>query len=117
MIKKDRRHGTKGRIIGAAVRQNALKAGAHASDLYSARSYAWRLMACLDSLGLLTGEQPSQPGADQSAPAAAAAATATAAATAAAAPAQVPTTAAAAAAATATATATATAPADDSSTV
>ena len=116
MIKKDRRHGTKGRIIGAAVRQNALKAGAHASDLYSARSYAWRLMACLDSLGLLTGEQPSQPGADQSAPAAAAA-TATAAATAAAAPAQVPTTAAAAAAATATATATATAPADDSSTV
>lgn len=65
MIKKDRRHGTKGRRIGPAVRYSALKAGAHTADLYSARSYARRLMACLDSLGLVLGEQLASAGPDQ----------------------------------------------------
>ena len=54
-------HGVKGRIVGPAVRDNGLKAGAHTADLYSARRYTANLMACLDSLGM-----PSAPlGADQ----------------------------------------------------
>jgi hypothetical protein len=56
--KRNFRHGTKGRIVGPAVRQNALKTGLYSADLYSARAYVRRLMACLDSLGLATAAAP-----------------------------------------------------------
>ena len=62
-----KQHGVKGRIVGPAVRDNGLKAGAHTADLYSARRYASNLMACLNSLGLPAA--PADP--DQVAPAAA----------------------------------------------
>lgn len=62
-----RQHGVKGRIVGPAVRDNGLKAGAHTADLYSARRYVSSLMACLDSLCSL--DMPPAPlGADQVGP-------------------------------------------------